>query len=255
MVEQIIINTFLISIFSLIFVGINIIVGIKIILKYTAYRASIFLLIGTAWLGMSFPWMPETLKVFFMLFNISIDAYSLMLLYLIVNILTTPWFLPVWVISINKLTSLKRSYKRILLLITLILVVLFEILILSIFVINPSLLLQEKGIAMERYTVFWRFFPISVFQIILITIVLVTGLIFVQESLNSEKNEVHLKGKFFLIAFISFTSGGIIDAVFDVTTLWGTIFKIVARIILMSSAIEFYLGYILPESIKEIFIK
>jgi hypothetical protein len=257
MVEEIIVNTFLICIFSLIFVGVNIIVGLKIISRYFDYKATIFLLIGTAWLGMSLPWVPETLKFFFLIFTPQIEPLSLMILYLVVNNVMSPFFLILWVIAMNKLTGLKDLYKKGLLIATLIIVALFELIILILVAINPALLLNQSkgidGISITRYTVFWRFVPISIFQIFMLIIVLSTGLYFANESFNSDDFDVKLKGKFLFIAFISFTIGGLLDALFDVETLFGTIMKIIARIILMSCSVEFFLGFILPERVKLIF--
>ncbi len=261
--EQIIINTFIICIFSLVFVSINIVVGINIISKYFNYKATIFVYIGAAWLGMAFPWMPETLKFFFLIFQPKIDAFTLVILYLVVNIMAAPLFLILWVSSMNRLTAMKDIYKKGIQIATIAIVVLFEIMILLLAIVDPTLLLNQSkgadagiaGISEVRYTVFWRFVPVSVFQIFLLVIVLLTGLYFAKESLESNDKDVKLKGKFLLIAFILFTIGGVLDALFDVEIPFGTAMKIVARIILMSSSISFFMGYILPEQIKQIFRK
>jgi hypothetical protein len=234
-------------------------VGIKIVSKYFDYKAPIFLLIGTAWFGLSLPWMPETLKFFFLLLTPQIQPLSLMFLYLIVNIMLTPIFLILWVIAINQLTELRERYKQGLIILTVGIVILFELIVIILAAVNPALLLNQSkgtdGISIKRYTVFWSFIPVSIFQIFLLIIVLFTGLFFAKESLQSDDFDVRLKGKFLLIAFISFTVGAILDALFDVETLGGTIVKILARIILMSSSIEFFMGFILPEPVRRIFIR
>jgi hypothetical protein len=110
------------------------------------------------------------------------------------------------------------------------------------------------GLIPELYSVNWNLF-IQLFQIILIIIVLVTGIIFARESLGSENKEIHLKGKFLIIAFISFVGGAVLEVFFTIRTLPGLIFKIISRLILMSSSIEFFIGYIMPERFKRFFIK
>lgn len=260
MVEQIIINTFIVCIFSLIFISINLVVGINIISRFFDYKAQIFLFVGIAWLGLSLPWIPETIKFFFLLLGAEIEALSLMVLYLIINIMAAPLFLIIWVYAMNQLTDLKDVVQRGLFYGTIVIVGLFEIMIIILGIIDPRLLLNPSkgvevmGISLERYTVFWRFIPVSMFQIFLLVIVLFTGILFAKESLESDDLDVVLKGKFLLIAFISFTVGAGIDALFDVESLIGTVMKVIARIILMSSSVEFFMGFILPERIKKLFI-
>ena len=80
---------------------------------------------------------------------------------------------------------------------------------------------------------------------------LIPGILIARESLKSEDREIKLKGRFLLIAFISWTIGALMDAALDPNIITLTI----ARLILISSAIEFYCGFLLPERIKKIFLK
>ena len=92
---------------------------------------------------------------------------------------------------------------------------------------------------------------VMIFLIAVVFVVLITGLLFARESLRSDNPEIRLKGKFLAVAFISWTVGSIIDSGFDL----GAGVLIIIRILLISSAIEFYLGFIMPERIKNLLLK
>ena len=68
---------------------------------------------------------------------------------------------------------------------------------------------------------------------------------------KDECQEIKLKGRFLLAAFISWTIGAIMDAALQPNIITLTI----ARLILISSALEFYTGFLLPEKVKKIFLK
>ena len=85
--------------------------------------------------------------------------------------------------------------------------------------------------------------------IILSTLVL--GILIALNSIKAEEPEIKLRGKFLLIAFISWTVGAIFDASVPLTFVTLPI----VRILLISSAIEFYIGFVLPDWIKTRFLK
>jgi hypothetical protein len=76
---------------------------------------------------------------------------------------------------------------------------------------------------------------------------LITGIIFAIKSMRLDDPEVQWKGRFLLLAWISFGIGAILDASLPLNAL--TI--IIIRLILISSAIEFYFGFFLPKKISE----
>ena len=69
--------------------------------------------------------------------------------------------------------------------------------------------------------------------------------------MKSDDPEITLKGKFFIVAFVSWAIGAVMDAALPLNIVTLTI----ARIILISSAIEFYIGFILPKIVKKLFLK
>lgn len=77
-----------------------------------------------------------------------------------------------------------------------------------------------------------------------------TGIVFSQNLLRSNEKQSKIKGKLLLTAFISFVAGTIIDFSLSLTITY-----VIARLILVSSSIEFYMGLIFPDWTKKIFIK
>ena len=80
---------------------------------------------------------------------------------------------------------------------------------------------------------------------------LITGLLMGKECLRSENREIVLKGKFLIVAFISFLLGAMLDIILPLHPV-----GIMAnRLILISSAIEYYIGFTLPEFVKKLILK
>jgi hypothetical protein len=87
--------------------------------------------------------------------------------------------------------------------------------------------------------------------LILIVILFITGNLFAYHSVKSNNPEIKLKGKFLFAAFNSYLIGSIIEAMFHLEP----ITVVITRLILISSAIEFYLGFITPRRIRHFFLK
>jgi hypothetical protein len=73
------------------------------------------------------------------------------------------------------------------------------------------------------------------------------GIPFSRVSLRSEDPEIKMKGKFLLIAFISFSVGTVLDFAIP-----SPITYLIARLILLSSSLEFYIGLVLPRWAKRV---
>ena len=89
------------------------------------------------------------------------------------------------------------------------------------------------------------------YLVLFILIFLITGVKFSLKTITIDNPETKLKGKLLLIAFISFSIGSVLDSMVPSTALTLIIF----RLILISSAIEFYGGFILPKWIKKFLLK
>ncbi|MHA1459762.1 MAG: hypothetical protein ACTSQR_08895, partial [Promethearchaeota archaeon] len=96
-------------------------------------------------------------------------------------------------------------------------------------------------------------------------ILFITGIKFARKSIKSENKDVRLKGKLLQYAFIAFTVAAVIEksvrslligTVFpDPTILFLSVILVIMRLLLISSAIAFYGGFLLPNWMKKIFTK
>ena len=85
------------------------------------------------------------------------------------------------------------------------------------------------------------------FQVFAIIISLISGIIFSIRTMKSDDPQVKLKGKFLLIAFVSFTVGALADAIIPMTP----VTLVIVRLILISSAIEYYFGFLIPKKLSD----
>jgi len=90
-----------------------------------------------------------------------------------------------------------------------------------------------------------------IFQAFAILSALLTGVLFALKSFKSGDATIRWKGRFLLIAFISFSAAAILDSGFAL----GIIGVIIIRLLLISSAIEYYLGFLLPDRIAKRLIR
>jgi len=228
------------SILQTIFIITTIIVGLKIALKYSKFKDRVFLMVGFAWIGMVEPWMGSVSNFFYTLitgkmFNVQV--------YLLIGMTFIPISLIFWFVAITDLMYKKR--QKLILTIIIIYGVLFEVYFLYYVFNDPSVLAVLHGVIDIEYKL-----PIQIYIFSVLIISTIIGLLFSRTSMKSENPEVRLKGKFLFLAFILFVIGAISDTIFlrDIPTLFAT------RIILISSSVFFYFGFILPTFIKNRYI-
>ena len=238
--------------FSLVFVIISLIIGITIFSKYFEFKNRLYILVGISWIGISIPWVPDSVSF---LMNIFVQQSLPVEWYFIIGNVFLPIALIAWLIAFTDM--IYRNAQKKILIITIILSILFEIIFFTLFfididligVINPS----------RPFTVEFDIF-ITIYLLLIILVMLITGVIFAQKSVKLENREVRLKGKLLRAAFITFTIAAILDS------LLGTIFEdptdpllaimvVIVRILLIFSALEFYGGFLLPKWMKELFMK
>jgi len=227
--------------FSLIFVIVSLIVGLIIASKYFQVKNRTLLLVGITWIGLTTPWLPSTIS--FLAYLITESGFSPVIYFTIGNI-ASPVILVIWIIAFTDLKFKKR--QTLIVSVYSILGVAYEIYLVSFLIINPSVIGELTGIFDVTYKG-----VVLLFALFIVINMLVSGVLFGQESLRSKDATIRLKGKFLIVAFISWCIGAIMDAALELNIITLTI----ARVILISSAIEFYIGFILPHFIKDLFIK
>ena len=215
---------------------ISTVVGILLITKYVKYREINLLLVGITWIGLFSPWWPS--MVSFILALTRGNGLSAAT-YFLVGFIISPVVLTVWMIAFTNFRA-KGSQKP-LVYAYLVIGVLFDVYLIYAIFTDPSQIGELTGALDSTY----RGIAI-VYSLFIIVTILITGILFGQKALRSEHDEIQLKGKLLILAFVSWTIGAVLDAALPLNLLTLTI----ARIILISSAIEFYLGFTLPDFIK-----
>ena len=223
---------------SLIFVIISIIVGLIIVSKYFKLREKIFIFVGLVWIGITMPYW--SVSTSFLVALITDKPLSLEI-YLFIAIFFLPIFFFIWWIAFTDLIC--KEKKKIILILYSIEALIFEIFFLYYLFTNPSIMGELESPVNMRYLSFVR-----IWTIIHAIIFLLTGLLFARGTIKIGNPEMKLKGIFIAIAFVSYFIGVTLDILFPVGF-------VLNRIILMSSAVEFYFGFILPNWMKKLLLK
>jgi len=229
------------GIFTTIFVVISLLVGLRILLKYFEHKRTELVAVGIAWMGISTPWIGNSLS--FLLYVLA--GYKLQLFpYLFMENAFIPLAILCWIYAFSMLVY-PRLVKKMTVIIGVICLV-YEIFLIAALIINPEIIGTLEG----RFDTSHTIIP-NVFRVFGIFIVLITGTIFARKSMMAEDPSVQWKGRFMLIAMISFAIGAFLDAILTFTPLE----LVLVRLLLISSSIEYYLGFFLPDSIANRLIK
>lgn len=230
------------SSFSLVAIIISILIGLIIISKYFKFKQRNILLIGIFWTGLTFPWLPTVITFVMMLtvgYGLSVEWFIL------IGIVILPITVLCGLTAFTSLLGVKKKKRRLILLSVLAFNLVYESLIFYFLFTNVSVIATLADVLTIQWSVFSQ-----IYFIINLVLFLVTGILFSRRSLQSESKEIRFKGKLLMTAFISFTIATVLDFAIP-----NPITYIIARIILVSSSIEFYIGFLLPERIKRLLIK
>jgi len=233
---------------TLAFVIISTILGVLIILRYFKHKNNLFLLVGLTWIIMSEIWWSSSFSFVYALITGG-EGFTDELYFFIGNI-GVPLGILVWMSAFMDFKF--PAKKKLILLIFAGVAIVYYVVFIILIVLDVSLIGTMRGIVDGIYT------PLAlVFLLTGLFTFVISGLIFGRESLKSKNPEIKLKGKFLVAAFISFGIGAGLDGfkpfLFPAASL--DIILLINRIILISSAFEFYLGFVLPDRIKSILLK
>ncbi len=231
------------GVFTLIFVIISIITGLIIISKYFKLRKSQFLLFGLFWIGLTTPWWPTIIIFIITLVTsapVSIEAF------IVFGIAFLPITIVLGLIAFLKVLPKKKRTKNIILILNLSINIFYEIFFL-VFVFTDISMIAETGTS--PFMINWSV-PSQIYFIVSLVFFLYVGISFSISSIKEQDRVISLKGKFLLIAFLSFTIGTVLDFAIPMTLVY-----VIARIILFTSTLEFYIGLMLPKFIEKLFVK
>jgi len=229
--------------FTIASVIISTILGLLIALKYRKYKQIDLILVGITWILLASPYWSDAIQfITVMLFSTEI---SVPLYFFLANAFIAPMHIT-WIYIFTKFIY-KRHQKKLTMLFG-IEAVIFELVFIAIFFVNPLLI----GNQISTFVVEWALW-IQIYLLMSIVLFLITGFLFARASLKTEDLEIKLKGKFLIVAFLTFTIGTIIDVIGAGGSTEILIF--LARTFVIISSICFYIGFTLPKFIKDIFLK
>ncbi len=229
---------------TLTFTGISLILGILLILKYLKYKEKQLLLVGITWIFLTSPWWPDSISFVMMLVGDETTYLPNAPYFFLANALIFPIFIT-WPRTFGNLVlEEKPKAKNAIIWILAIWAVFFEIIFFIMFFNDYTQIGERKG----AYLAEWN--PLVAAYItsgaILFTI---TGLLFSFKAIKSETQMIRAKGKILALAFVVFTVWTLLEVLFVEIP----VMILAARICGIISALAFYVGFVLPKFVKNLF--
>ena len=225
--------------------AISVIVGLKIISLYFKNKEKVYIFAGLTWIFLVCPWYPHVTS-FILVLTTEKGIENPEVYFTLGNI-----FIPIAIISwLYAFTELFYKNKQLIIIsIYVLYAIIFYVLFFTALYIlkKPILIGKLQGDIEVKYSTLIVLYDIT----ILITL-LITGIFFGIQSMKSDNPEIKLRGKLIVVAFISYVVGITIDAVIVEHSLVSLIF---VRILEISSVVEFYAAFIMPDFLKRRIIK
>ncbi len=232
--------------FSLTIVIISTIVGVRIAMRYFEVKRIEFILVGLTWILLCEIWWSSA---FSFLAALATGRGFTPEIYFLIGNLFVPVALFIWLTAFTKF--MYKEKQKILQLLAVITGIIYYIFFFVFLVIDITMI----GVMFNPVDAEYRGFVI-LYLICVLSIFLITGILFGKESLRSSSPENKLRGKLILLAVFSFTVGAALDGLKPVLFSQGIEFVlIIDRVILISSALEFYLAFSPPSWFKKRFAK
>jgi len=216
-------------------------VAIRILIRGFEFREKNLILVGITGFLMSEPWWPSIISF---LLDLSFGIRLPDPVAHIIGIVLQPLGIFTWLAAFTDLIYKKQ--QRPILILFAIYSIIFEIVFFVVISHDPPLLGTFYGISSALI-------PMG-FMLTFLIIILTTCLLFARESMKADTQDIKMKGKLIAYAIVSFCIAATIDAIILLLNLYKFL-QLVNRIILISSAITFYGGFLLPEWMKKILIK
>ncbi|MFX1389943.1 MAG: hypothetical protein ACFE9Z_07780 [Promethearchaeota archaeon] len=224
---------------TIVFVVISIILGIRIASRYRELKRNEFLLFGIFWVGMTTPWWPNIITFILVLATGgSIDIA----IYVVLGIAFLPVTITLGLIAFLKVLPITKQQKKIFFIIDVCANIAYEIYFFIFLFVDLSFIASYQEIFVMDWSI-----PSQVYFIFSLIVFLLVGIPFSRVSLRSEDPDIKMKGRFLLVAFISFSVGTVLDFAIP-----SEITYLIARLILLSSSLEFYIGLVLPKWAKKL---
>jgi MFS family permease len=221
---------FLQGLSSTILISSSVIIASKIFSKYFKFKDKEMLYVGLSQIGIISPWLPDAINFILIVFMSSTLSVSQIFL---IGYVFIPFYLGCWLNAFIDFyfPEKKKELKWALLIITSIAQISF----ITVLITDPKLFGYHHG----PFQIYFNL-AFSLYFLGLIIIVVSTGILFALKALKSDNPKLRLKAKILILAFISWGLGSVIESAFYLTP--ATV--LITKSILISSEIEFYLGYI-----------
>jgi len=227
---------------ALLFVVISLLIGIRLIIRFIIYKDKILLFAGLTWIGMVSTWYSPAFNYIYVLItgtSISNEFYFWL------GYFWMPFTIIFWSYVYTGLVA--NKHRKIIIGTCIIHAIIFII-------VFDLILFTDYTIISEKNELFNADASpgFSLYIISILIIVLITGIHFGMASLKTKAREIRLRGKFLIIACLSFFLGALLDSGLIPLS---PFLLILSRLILISSGFEFSLGFFLPKFIKKILLK
>ncbi|MFX0036791.1 MAG: hypothetical protein ACFE9I_14270 [Candidatus Hermodarchaeota archaeon] len=232
------------GILGLLVVIVSFILGLIVLSKYFKNKNKNFILLGVNLIFLASGWYGTSTSFFIALIRGN-EGLALEMI-LLLNFIPLPIGLICWCGFYTNIL-MKEKQKLFLLIMVVITVFFYSV---FLFVVFTDVSQAAIKISPVDTTAGGNRF-LSIYIIIFIIVLLITGIHFSLRTMKYEDIEMKTKGKFLLFAFPSFAIGGLLDS----TLPSNEITLILFRLLLISSIIGFYIGYLLPNWIKKRIIK
>lgn len=221
---------------NLIVVIIQVIIGLKLVLKYPKFKDKTFLYMGLSWMLVVTPYLSTVVSFLYTAITGELLSFTI---YILLNIVVFPVAVLLWLLGLTNLAfPNQRNLIRILFALY---AIVFEVLF---FVFLFTLQKEMLGHMTEPFIP--QFGPFIIVNYVLMLIILIiSGVSFSASSLKSNNEKVALKGKFLLIAFIFLIFGSFFDLVPTPDFV-----VLIKRIFMILSSVFFYLGFYLPKFLE-----
>lgn len=225
---------------SIVFIIISLIIGVKLILKHFELKQKTFITVGLTWIFLSAAWS-NSIQV---LISYSLDIPINETLSLILTSFFSAPAIICWMYSFTNLVH--QRFQKEVFYIFLIIFGIYEIILTVALFLYPPLIGVVKSMGVVQIAPFTL-----IFSAIVLIVAVITGLIMSNDAMNSNTKEIVWKGRFLVIAFISFAIATLLDLIY-----FPYLIKIIfVKTLLIISGITYYLGFFLPDKLKNLLVQ
>jgi len=229
---------------SLIFAILSIILGLRILINYFTVKRKEFISVGLSWIFLSSAWWGGG----FCFLSILLFQYAFeQQLYLFLAITFIPFALISWTYSVYNLflkDTLGLKKDTLLYVFIICCLIYWGLIIILLFydynLVGSYVIFQTRPALLA-----------AIFDLIAIVFALITGLIFASQSMRADDKTLVWKGRFLSTGFILFTIGTFLEVLLTLNPIG----LVIVRIILITSAIAYFLGFLLPTPLEKKLIK